>query len=172
MYYEYDRERNVKGEISRMNIGLIDVDSKIPNLALMKISRFHKKNGDRVALCGILEANQYDMIYASKIFQYTEMPILPERSIIGGVGSGNKIRLSDEIEYLMPDYELYGCDYSMGYTSRGCSRRCPYCVVPKNEGKFNVVGDIYQFWNGHPDIMIMDNAINTDEDHFMKILDN
>jgi hypothetical protein len=31
-----------------MNISLINVDSKIPNLALMKISAWHKRKGDAV----------------------------------------------------------------------------------------------------------------------------
>lgn len=52
-----------------MNIGILAVDSNFPNLALMKISAYHKARGDQVEwynpLC------KYDKVYAAKVFTFT-----------------------------------------------------------------------------------------------------
>ena len=53
-----------------MNIGLLAVDSTYPNLALMKISAYHKQQGDIVDWYNPF--NQYDIVYMSKIFSFTE----------------------------------------------------------------------------------------------------
>jgi len=154
-----------------MKVGLIDLDSKMPNLALMKISRYFKSLNYKVELTSPLFAKDYDELFASKIFTYSEMPMLPESTIIGGSGYSLDSRLDESIENLMPDYSLYGCDYAIGFTTRGCNRKCPFCIVPKKEGKFHVVGDIYDFWQGQKKLMLLDNSLNTDEDHFLKIYD-
>jgi len=156
-----------------MKVGLIDIDSKIPNLALMKLSAYHKQSGHQVELTSPLFANQngYDLIIASKIFDYTPMPILPRHTQIGGSGYDLKKKLADPVEHLYPDYGLFGCDYAIGYTSRGCNRRCPFCIVPKKEGKFKIVcDDIREFWCGQNHLVFLDNSMNTDEDHFCRIL--
>jgi len=153
-----------------MKIGLIDIDSKIPNLALMKLSTWHKKQGDKVELTSPIFANNYDRLYASKVFDFSEMPALPDYAIIGGSGYSSTISLSPGIEDLMPDYSLYNCDYAMGYTSRGCNRKCPFCIVWKNEGKFRIVGHIGNFWDGQKRLMLLDNSLNTSNYHFDLIL--
>lgn len=166
-----------------MKIGLIDIDSKIPNLALMKISSYYKWSGHKVELTSPICANQYDEVYASQVFDFTDTPILPENAFVGGSGVSLELKLADEIESCRPDYLLYPHNnYALGYTSRGCNRKCPFCVVPKKEGKFRVVGDIYDFWatgdqmrggwRGQDNlgkIMLLDNSVNTDEKHFLKI---
>ena len=156
-----------------MKVGLIDIDSKIPNLALMKLSAYHKQLGHQVEFTSPLFANQngYDLLIASKIFDYTSMPILPKGTQIGGSGYDLKKKLIDPVEHIYPDYELYNCDFAIGYTSRGCNRRCPFCIVPKKEGKFKVVcDDIREFWRGQGRLMLLDNSINTDDEHFYRIL--
>ncbi len=155
-----------------MKIGLIDIDSKIPNLALMKISTYHKLLGNEVALTSPLFANQFDQCFASKVFDYTNMPILPIWTQLGGTGieGNNGKKLDPHTEHLMPDYSLYNCEYAIGFTSRGCDRKCPFCIVPKKEGKWNAVADIYEFWNGQDRIMLLDNSLNTNDSHFKKIL--
>jgi len=144
-----------------MKVGLIDVDSKIPNLALMKISAFHKKMGNTVDLIGELEANQYDRIYVSKVFSYTFLPNLPPDAEIGGSGYDLFKGLNDTIEHTMPDYDLYlNMDYSMGFTTRGCMRQCKFCIVPQKEGKIKYNTDIYEFWNPkHRNLILLDNNI-------------
>ena len=52
-----------------MRIGLIAVDSNYPNLALMKISGWHKAVGDTVEWYNPFD--DYDMVYMSKIFSFT-----------------------------------------------------------------------------------------------------
>jgi len=154
-----------------MRVGLIDIDSKIPNLALMKWSAYAKKEGYDVELTAPIFADQYDIVIASKVFDFTPMPILPDRAVVGGTGFDLKKKLPEEAEGLYPDYSLYDCDYAVGFTTRGCNRRCPFCIVPKAEGKFRVVGDIYNFWDGQEKLMLLDNSLNTDEDHFLMICD-
>lgn len=152
-----------------MKIGLIDIDSKIPNLALMKLSAYHKQLGHEVELTSPLFANKYDEVFASKIFIYSEMPILPSNAIIGGSGHSLNSWLDEDTENMMPDYSLYSCNYAIGFTTRGCDRKCSFCIVPKKEGKFHIVGDIYGFWRGQKRLMLLDNSLNTDEKHFLRI---
>ena len=140
-----------------MNIGLIDVDSKIPNLALMKISAYHKSCGDSVELTSPLFAYQFDQVYASKIFHDSTLPMLPANAIIGGSGTGDySVKLPDEIEHSCPDYGLYGIDYSMGFTSRGCIRDCSFCIVPAKEGKIVEWSPLSEFVR-HKKVVVLDN---------------
>jgi len=153
-----------------MKVGLIDIDSKIPNLALMKLSAYWKSKGADVEMASPLFANDgYDLLLASKVFDFTEMPILPNRAECGGIGGDKSLKLNDEAEHVYPDYELYGIDYAMGFTSRGCNRNCPFCVVPNKEGKWKEHADIYEFWDCQDKIMLLDNSINTDQKHFTNV---
>jgi len=157
-----------------MKVGLIDIDSKIPNLALMKLSQYHKQLNHKVELIPPLIAStcqdNYDLIIASKVFDFTEMPCLPEKTHLGGSGIDFKKKLINPVEHIYPDYNLYGCNYAIGYTSRGCNRRCPFCIVPEKEGKFKIVcDDIREFWRGQNLLMLLDNSLNTDEEHFLDI---
>lgn len=156
-----------------MKILLIDIDSKIPNLALMKLSAWHKKQGD------IVEFNNYlcnpDRVYVSCVFSQNAIKVkqLPFENIVaGGSGLGNwDVVLSDEIEHIMPDYGLYSnVDYSLGFTTRGCFRKCPFCIVPEKEGNIHFNADIYEFWNRkHKKIVLLDNNIFACEGTFERI---
>ncbi len=144
---------------------------KTPNLALMKLSAWHKARGDQVELNFLL--GEYDLIYASCVF--TKNKSRPKRSrrqdiyldelpfevvMAGGTGSGSDVVLPYEIEHIMPDYSLYGCNFSMGFTSRGCIRRCPWCVVPEKEGWIQPWAWIYEFWDRrHTKIKLLDNNL-------------
>lgn len=110
--------------------------TRFPNLALMKLSAWHKQRGDNVEWYMPLFADRYDLIYSSKVFTFTKNDTsLPERTIKGGTGYGLYESLKDEIEHIMPDYSLYpDVDYGLGFTTRGCIRKCPWCIVPKKEG--------------------------------------
>lgn len=151
---------------------LIDVDSKIPNLALMKLSAYHKSKGDNVLLDWYF--GKYDVVYASCIFKENKNLLreLPFANVIKG-GSGTEdwsITLPDHVEHIMPDYDLYHSDYSMGFVSRGCFRACEYCIVPSKEGKLRENADIYEFWDKrHKNIVLLDNNILGLQKHFFKI---
>ena len=145
------------------NIALIDVDSKIPNIALMKLSAYHKVKGDEVEWWkGVLFHKRYDRVYASKIFTFTQMPYeLPKDVEIGGSGCNLDKKLPDYIENLMPDYSIYpDCKNSIGFVTRGCIRKCGFCLVPEKEGSVKRVASIYSFWNKqHKGIILLDNNI-------------
>lgn len=152
-----------------MRVLVVDADSKagFPNLALMKISAWHKAQGDTVELIkGIPEApplTGYDKNYISVIFYQnaqranTYARMLEGEVDIGGIGDSYK-KLPDEIEHIMPDYSLYGVDFSMGYTSRGCIRKCKWCVVPKKEGGIRDNAPITEFLHpNHNRLLLLDN---------------
>lgn len=154
-----------------MRIALIDVDSKIPNLALMKLSAHHKAKGDNVEFFTPLFSRP-DLAHVSKVF--TDSPdyeYWPDCEIIkGGSGYDMKTELPPEIESLCPDYSLYGIDYAMGFTTRGCIRRCPFCIVPIKEGHIRAVADIYDFWSGQKNLMLMDNNLTAEPEHYRRVL--
>ena len=131
-----------------MIIGLLDLDSKIPNLALMKISHFHKALGNDVRWYDPLWADTYDTIYASTIFEYSDKSELDaEKMLIGGTGWDYKTMLPPEIDKSPPDYSLYNYPHNIGFTMRGCRFRCKFCVVPQKEGKpyeENTIDEIWQ----------------------------
>ena len=122
-----------------MNIGLIDVDghSGFPNLALMRLSAWHKGRGDHVewwnGFC------RYDRVYMSKVFTFTpdvDTVIDAGEVIRGGTGYKDYGSLPEEIENTAPDYSIYpAVNYAVGFLTRGCCRRCPWCIVPVKEGQ-------------------------------------
>lgn len=120
-----------------MKIALYDVDSKIPNLALMKLARHHIERGDSVETFFPLAASSYDKIYASKVFDFSDFPYCdPDQMEIGGTGWNLSSALPPEIESLQPDYSLYpNFKGNLGFTMRGCRFRCDFCVVPRKEGQ-------------------------------------
>ncbi len=150
-----------------MKIGIIDADlmdngTRHPNLALMKISGYYKEKGHDVKLIynSYMEIYEYDKIYLSKVFSFTEVPtwVLEKDNIeVGGTGfyaDGGK-NLDYEIEHHKPDYSLYNeyveeqlkvgrkrttledyMDYSIGFSTRGCFRQCKFCVNKKYEKAF------------------------------------
>lgn len=147
-----------------MNIGLIDVDShNFPNLALMKISAWHKAQGDTVEWCFPLA--HYDVVYQSKVFDNTYSPDIDwtpnaDKIIKGGTGYGLDNTLPHEIEHIYPDYSLYPDltqDTAYGFLTRGCPRHCGFCVVGDKEGLRSVkVADLSEFWRGQKNITLLD----------------
>ena len=144
-----------------MIVGLHDSDATgFPNLALMKISAWHKTQGDTVRWWIPIE--QYDRVYSSKVFTFTtENPYLPPDTIKGGTGYGKMDELPPEIDDMFPDYSIYpDCDYAIGFLTRGCIRNCPWCIVPKKEGHIRP----YRTWQevkraDSKDIVFMDNNV-------------
>lgn len=153
-----------------MRIGLIDVDGKnFPNLALMKISAWHKQNGDHVEWYEPMFSGHMDKVYLSKVFTFTpdyEYCIDSDEIIKGGTGYKlYNVNLPEEMEHIFPDYSIYPqYDYAIGFLTRGCIRSCPWCVVPKKEGKLCA----YDTWQHikRPDskkIVFMDNNVLASE---------
>tara|TARA_A100001391_G_C5069670_1_gene277988 strand:+ start:1474 stop:2355 length:882 start_codon:yes stop_codon:yes gene_type:complete len=138
-------------------IAIYDVDSKIPNLALMKISSFHKKKGDLVEMYNPLWLNNYDKIYASTIFNFSDKSnLIPDKMVIGGTGYDMKKNLPQEIEDCDPDYEIYNYKHSIGFTMRGCRFVCKFCVVPEKEGRPKSTNTIDEIWtNKTSDFLVL-----------------
>jgi hypothetical protein len=149
------------GEVCFMSrIAIYDVDSSIPNLALMKISAHHKSLGDSVEMYSPLFAQEFEKVYASKVFDFSDGSFLdPGRMIIGGTGWDLKIELPPEIEALTPDYSIYDYPHSIGFTMRGCRLRCSFCVVPQKEGKPHSTNTIGNIWTQRDSdfIVLLDN---------------
>lgn len=143
-----------------MKIGLLDVDGhNFPNLALMKLSAFHKKQGDKVEW--LFPMGKYGRIYKAKVFDFTEdfdTCINSKEIIKGGTGYSLQGELPDEIENIYPDYSLYGIkNVAYGFLTRGCPRGCPFCIVGKKEGKKSYKAtDLERFWKGQKEIKLLD----------------
>ena len=119
-----------------MRIGLIDIELKIFNTANMQIAAYHKAKGDSVAWWSPLTDRQFDVVYCSSLFDFTDKREVPGRAITGGTGFDVGSRLSVAIEACDLDYSIYPeCDRSFVWFSRGCNRKCPWCVVPEKEGE-------------------------------------
>lgn len=160
-----------------MNVGLIDVDShNFPNLALMKISAYHKTRGDSVEWC--IPLAHYDVVYVSKVFgdEYSTMDMTAlqaDKIIYGGTGFAIKVidgkevfektndkDLPYEIEHQYPDYGLYPKltkNKAYGFLTRGCPNNCAFCPVSQKEGLVSrKVADLSEFWNGQKNIVLLD----------------
>ena len=119
-------------------IGLHDAEQdhmpgkSFPNLALMKISAYHKAQGDTVEWWNALYNQHYSAVYSSKVFDFTpENLYLPPDTIRGGTGYRLYGELPPEIDKQYPDYSIYpDCDYAIGYITRGCPNSCAWCCVP------------------------------------------
>lgn len=145
-----------------MKIRLLATDSKIPNIALMKISTYHKKLGDDVSWYDpLLDMNDTDILYESKVFTFSpSYQYYPSKATIiqGGTGIDVKRQLSGEIDSITElDYTLYPtCDYSLQFLSRGCVRNCSFCLVRDKEGYIHQVKPMNLNPNGRW-IMLLDN---------------
>lgn len=160
-----------------MKIGLIDVDQhnktpKFPNIALMKISAWHKAQGHNVNWW--FGFYHYDRVYMSKVFDdtYTEdFPFCIDAAEVvrGGTGYGLDNRLPDEIEHIYPDYSIYPTltkDTAYGFLTRGCPRGCHFCIVSQKEGlRSEKVANLSEWWNGQKKIVLCDPNLLAYKDH-------
>ena len=161
-----------------MTVGLIDVDShNFPNLALMKISAWHKAQGDKVEWC--FPMSHYDIVYQSKVFDNTYSPDIDwipntDKLIKGGTGYGLNNTLPSEIEHIYPDYSIYPeltKDTAYGFLTRGCPRHCDFCIVGDKEGLRSIkVADLSEFWRGQKHIELLDPNLLACKDR-MNLLD-
>jgi len=160
-----------------MKIGLIDVDGhNFPNIPLMKLSAWHKAQGDQVEWYNPLWSGHMDKVYMSKVFSFTDdYPYFIDADEVQKGGSGYCISLVDgkevydsskdvslpyEIEHIYPDYSIYPeetKDTAYGFLTRGCPRGCSFCHVKAKEGSASrKVADLDEFWNGQKNIILCD----------------
>jgi hypothetical protein len=145
-------------------VRITHIDGKLPNLALMRLSAWHRAQGDRVhfsrSLTRELGEPAYDRVYGSAIFTKSAGEIeafqneFPDATL-GGTGT---ISLATTEQIAPADFD--GLDYSiypdftpsLGFTQRGCRLKCGFCVVPKKEGRPTSERTIAQIWRGpgHP----------------------
>ena len=160
-----------------MQVLLLQLDGKIPNLALMRIAKYHRMNGDDVILRAAgsnrtiqrrLEEPAFDRVYASAIFSRSRALAEDVRhtwpgAILGGTGWDTHVRLTDigipddgPVDYT--DYPRWTA--SLGFSQRGCRLKCPFCVVPTKEGGIKTGRRIADIWRGDPwprHIVLLDN---------------
>jgi hypothetical protein len=157
-----------------VKVGLIDVDGhNFPNIPLMKLSAWHKKQGDSVEWYSPILSCHMDVVYCAKVFSFTpdyQYPIDADKIVKGGTGYCIDLQerrevyhdrsavLPDHIEHMYPDYELYGiANKAYGFLSRGCPRGCFFCHVKSKEGtKAYKVADLDEFWKGQKEIEVCD----------------
>ena len=143
-----------------MKIGLIDVDGHhFPNLALMKISAYHKTLGDTVEWVNYWD--KYDKVYCSKIFTFTPdvLTCVQAGELMKG---GTDYNLHDELfcDGAIPDYSLYPMfPEAYGFLTRGCIRTCDWCIVPNKEGKIRPYCDIETVLQGRKKAILLDNNV-------------
>lgn len=126
---------------------------RFPNLACMKLSGYWKGQGVNVVLkCDFDNLSQFDKVFISKVFTDTDIPdkVLSLPNVqYGGTGFfyDKAEPLPNAVEHHMPDYHLYDSwveqqlsagakkrdftyytDYSIGFLTRGCFRKCSFCV--------------------------------------------
>ena len=174
-----------------MRIGLIDVDGhNFPNLPLMKLSAWHKANGDTVEWYEPLfhsMGEPFDRVYMSKVFSEEYSADYPyyvnAREVIkGGTGyhihiengkevfdKDNHKNLPDEVEHIYPDYSLYPeytKDTAYGFLTRGCCNNCSFCIVSKKEGLCShKVANLSEFWRGQKNIKLLDPNLLACKEH-------
>lgn len=150
----------------KKKIGLIDVDGHngYPNLALMKLSTWHKEQGDDVGWYNPFD--EYDIVYKSKVFSFTpdvSLAFCNAKEVrLGGTGYGLNEELPYVIEHAVPDYDLYGLpkNVAYGFLTRGCPNKCKWCVVPHKEGDIHPHATIDEIAvDGRNRLILMDNNI-------------
>lgn len=182
-----------------MRIGLIDVDGhNFPNLPLMKLSAWHKAQGDTVEWYEPMFSGHMDKVYLSKVFSFTpdyDYYIDADEVVKGGSGycislvdgieefdKSKHFDLPEEIEHVYPDYSIYYDkipevrDTAYGFLTRGCQCDCDFCHVAQKEGKCSVkVANLSEFWRGQKNIVLLDPNITACRDWrelFQQLIDS
>lgn len=148
-----------------MKIGLIDVDGHhFPNLALGKISRYHKQQGDSVSWYDSFE--HYDKVYMAKVFTFTQEYgyfVNADEVEKGGTGYDIHKSLPGQIDRMQPDYSIYpkiDRKTAYGFLTRGCPNHCRWCIVPEKEGRQHPYMDVDEIAiEGRTNLILMDNNI-------------
>jgi hypothetical protein len=147
-----------------MKIGIIASDGhNFPNLALMKLANYHRRNGDIVEWVNYFE--RYDKVYQSKVFTFTpDVTTVIQSDVIIKGGTGYKMYDDLFCDDAEPDYSLYPqFESAYGFLTRGCMRNCAWCIVPKKEGGIRAYRDIETVLQGRKTAILMDNNVLASE---------
>ena len=159
-----------------MNILLLHLDGKLPNLALMRAAAHYRAAGAAVTVrrAGNPDAvaprfgdPAWDLVAGSLIFESTRPVAEIARRhypgiVLGGTGwdvTSNLTTLGigpGPLDYT--DYPQWAS--SIGFSQRGCRLRCGFCVVPRKEGAVQEAATIGEIWRGAPwprEILLLDN---------------
>ena len=155
-----------------MKVLIFQLDGKIPNIALMRISHHHRAIGNEVSFRWTGEPtrelwDQPNQVFASAIFEKSRPSVerlidqFPQ-AIIGGTGVDVASNLEAHgITTIRQDYSLYPeWRQSIGFTQRGCRLKCSFCVVPRKEGAIREEQNIWELWRGNPyprELILLDN---------------
>ena len=186
-HQEHIEEGQMKGGSKRMkNIWLVDFDGKIENLALMRLSTYWKQRDAHVELKhGALNRagevtdsflfpsllENPDKVYISCLFRWHRDAALQltaawgDRAEVGGTGVDYSIKLPEEVAACEPDYTLYGEERAIGFISRGCPNRCPWCVVWRKEGELHRVSTAQALVGERTELLALDNNFLGLPDH-------
>lgn len=160
-----------------MRVLLVQLDGKLPNIALMRIAAHHREQGDHVEFRRWVRPEQvapelgqpFDRVYGSAIFTKTR-PLIrellhqyPGKAFVGGTGSRDERTVESLLGWttLRQDYSIYpSFRPSIGFTQRGCRLKCSFCVVPKKEGPVAFASTIADIYRGEPhprELILLDN---------------
>ncbi len=164
------KSRNSIQAVSAKTILLVDIDSRLPNLALMKIAGYYRKQGYRIKLARKQGFYQRpEMVYASCVFnQPSSLQRIKKLQAYygshiecGGSGVDLYKRLPEGIQQAEPDYDLYPelQDRSIGFLTRGCPFKCSFCIVPVKEGMPRRVLDVQALARGRDKLILLDDNI-------------
>jgi len=148
-------------------IGLYNLEPQYVNIALEKIRLYYELyNKQEVEDYIPIEHDKYEKIYCSSIFTWSKKDYIKNNMICGGTGFNLKTKLPKEIDIMRPYINV-------GFTTRGCIRKCPFCVVPIKEGGFHITDEsIHSIWDGKSrEITLLDNNILANKKHFKNICD-
>lgn len=152
-----------------MRIGLYNIDhTAFPNLALMKVAAHHRAQGDTVEMYSPLWYGTFDRVYAFSVFTFSDKSYVTDDMICGGTGFDLHSALPPDIEATDPDYSMYPLfTPAIGFTTRGCIRRCPFCFVPEKEGAIRPDRDVEQIAQGRSELVLIDNNFLAAGDYAM-----
>jgi hypothetical protein len=158
-------------KVSPGSIFVIDIDGKLPNLALMKLSSYYKDKGRKVILLSkdtcikgaykIFASSIFNKPSSAKYIKKLKM-FYGESLILGGSGVDISMRLPQKIEQMPADYTLYPelGNRAIGFLTRGCPFNCPFCLVPEKEGKPRQVSDLNSLLQkGRDKLILLDDNI-------------
>lgn len=160
-----------------MRVALINIDSKkIPNLALMQIAGWHKSQGDETGF--IHDIPNPDRVYISCVFSRNAAKargiatMYPDAEVSLGGSGINHEWLPGPMQKVFPDYDLFPSTYSLGFTTRGCIRKCPFCIVPQKEGKLQRWQHPREFYDPRfKEMALLDNNLLADRKWFFEVSD-